>query len=167
MRNKNRIAEIAAEAGLSPDATRASLIDWLRWNDRNGEYTDADARANGWRPLSKSEAWALIAEQTDGGSLETGSADLLLKGQRVKLLDNEERYPHAFVLRGEEGTVTEVAETHVYITLDTTYDGLTEWDNELHFYEEDRDHDEREEAQSMSVAEYVATYRVLPINNAA
>jgi len=36
--------------------TREQVIDWLCWNDPNGCYTDEDAEAEGYEPLSLEEA---------------------------------------------------------------------------------------------------------------
>lgn len=47
-------------AGLPIAATRETVIAWLEWNDRNGDYSDDSHRANGWPPLTLSEAWDLV-----------------------------------------------------------------------------------------------------------
>jgi len=43
-------------AGLAHDAPRETIIDWLIRNDRNGCYSDEDLEAEGWGPLTRSEA---------------------------------------------------------------------------------------------------------------
>ena len=43
--------------------SREALINWLCWNDRNGEYTDEDSEHNGWEPLSKESALEIIHRQ--------------------------------------------------------------------------------------------------------
>lgn len=36
--------------------SRIELLEWLAWNDRNGIFKDEDAIAEGYTPLSESEA---------------------------------------------------------------------------------------------------------------
>lgn len=41
-------------------ASRAFCIDWLCKLDRHGIYTDADMRAEGWEPMTITEARSLL-----------------------------------------------------------------------------------------------------------
>ena len=41
---------------------RQRIIAWLAWNDRNGVYSDADCKSEGWRPLSLKEAKQLMRQ---------------------------------------------------------------------------------------------------------
>lgn len=47
---------------LLTDYSREALIDWLSWNDRNGAYTDEEARREGQPPLTHAEAAGLVFE---------------------------------------------------------------------------------------------------------
>ncbi|MCP4741372.1 MAG: hypothetical protein GY871_03975 [Actinomycetales bacterium] len=49
-------------SAVTPAASRSTLIDVLVRNDRNGVYTDADNRDEGWDPLQPSECWELLAD---------------------------------------------------------------------------------------------------------
>lgn len=51
---------LAAERQRLMGWTREELIDWLRWNDHNGSFTDEDAEAEGWAPLSVKGAVDII-----------------------------------------------------------------------------------------------------------
>jgi hypothetical protein len=42
---------------LTADSSRKDLIAWLKWNDPNGGYSDADAEREGFDPLTKEDAW--------------------------------------------------------------------------------------------------------------
>ena len=46
----------------APDSTREELVDWLQAMDRNGCWTDEDASAEGFDPLTLAEAWAAVTE---------------------------------------------------------------------------------------------------------
>jgi hypothetical protein len=41
---------------LLSSGTREEIIAWLTWNDRNGIYTDADSRLDGYPPLTLESA---------------------------------------------------------------------------------------------------------------
>lgn len=45
-----------------------------------------------------------------------------------------DRFPHALVAEGEQGTVVTYTPELVRVHLDSLYDGLEEWDNCLHWY---------------------------------
>ena len=47
--------------GLSPDATRETLIAWLQWEDGNGAWSDADSRREGMDPITVDVAWHAVA----------------------------------------------------------------------------------------------------------
>ena len=53
-------------ASVLTDGSREQLISWLSQNDRNGSYSDADASADGWPPLTREEAVELMLEQIAG-----------------------------------------------------------------------------------------------------
>jgi hypothetical protein len=56
------------------DATREEIIEWLKWNDRHGEYTDEDRAAEGEKPLTKDEAAEQMMDQLEaGGGLKEGA----------------------------------------------------------------------------------------------
>jgi hypothetical protein len=38
------------------EGTREQIIDWLRWNDPNGVWTDSDSAARGWVPMTLEQA---------------------------------------------------------------------------------------------------------------
>lgn len=57
-------------------------------------------------------------------------------GQRVTLLDTVDRYPHARVKAGATGTIVRWSEDLVAVKLDQVVDGLEEWDNCLHWWED-------------------------------
>jgi hypothetical protein len=40
--------------------SRTSIIDWLQGNEPNGIYTDALAKSEGYKPLTKTEAINLV-----------------------------------------------------------------------------------------------------------
>ena len=52
-------------------------------------------------------------------------------GDRVVLLQDVERFPHAIVAEGATGTVAEVERGHLAVVLDDIVEGLEEWDNWL------------------------------------
>ena len=68
----------------------------------------------------------------------------LIAGTPVTLTRNVERYPSAFVNAGERGLVTVVDSTgafpQVRVRLYSKFDGLAEWQNELHFYLNEENH---------------------------
>ena len=47
---------IERQAAILADDNRNDVINWLRWNDRNGWYTDDDRADEGWAPLTIEEA---------------------------------------------------------------------------------------------------------------
>jgi hypothetical protein len=47
---------VAFHIELLSSGTREGIIAWLIWNDRNGNYTDADSRLEGYPPLSLASA---------------------------------------------------------------------------------------------------------------
>jgi len=51
--------------------TRDEAIAWLCWNDPNGCYTDADAAAEGFDPLTADDARALVRDQINDGQAVT------------------------------------------------------------------------------------------------
>jgi len=61
---------IAQERARLMKWSREELIDWLRWNDHNGSFTDKDAEAEGWAPLSVEEAVDIIMKHVEE-NLET------------------------------------------------------------------------------------------------
>jgi hypothetical protein len=48
----------ASAPHLTADASRDTLVDWLTWNDRNGEFDD----------LTHDEAWELLAQVVEDAS---------------------------------------------------------------------------------------------------
>jgi hypothetical protein len=42
------------------NGTREDLIRWLAWNDPDGAYSDRDARAEGWDPLTLEQARQMV-----------------------------------------------------------------------------------------------------------
>lgn len=57
-------------------------------------------------------------------------------GQRVTLLDVVDRYPHARVQPGATGRIVRWEPDLVAVKLDQPVDGLEEWDNCLHWWED-------------------------------
>ncbi len=53
----------ATQQHLLQSMNRDQLISWLCQNDRNGCYTDEDAAAEGWPPLTRAEALELALGQ--------------------------------------------------------------------------------------------------------
>ncbi len=45
---------------LDEHSSRAQLIRWLEWNDRNGIYSDAALAREEQDPLTQGEAWKLV-----------------------------------------------------------------------------------------------------------
>lgn len=45
--------------------TRDELIDWLRWNDRNGIFSDRDSELEGMNPITAEEAVAMIMKHVE------------------------------------------------------------------------------------------------------
>lgn len=54
-------------------------------------------------------------------------------GSPIRFRMPEDRYPHTAVAIGETGVVTSLEEDFLAVQLDQEHDGLTEWDNELHW----------------------------------
>ena len=46
---------------LDTKSTREEVIAWLCGNDRNGCYSDEDMVAEGWEPMTLTEAWQQVA----------------------------------------------------------------------------------------------------------
>lgn len=55
-------------------------------------------------------------------------------GERVRLKNDVERYPHFIARAGSVGTVTESDEELVSVRLDLPLVGAEEWENEVHWY---------------------------------
>lgn len=51
---------------LIEKGTREEIIEWLQWNDRNGDYDDASAAMQGLPPLTREEAVEILISQKDG-----------------------------------------------------------------------------------------------------
>lgn len=47
--------------------SRERILQALQWNDRNGCYTDRLAKAEGYRPMSKTQAIEYVVEFIDQG----------------------------------------------------------------------------------------------------
>ncbi len=47
---------VAFQLQILLSGSREEIIAWLVWNDRNGNYTDADSRLEGYRPLTLESA---------------------------------------------------------------------------------------------------------------
>ena len=58
---------------------------------------------------------------------------MLKVGDRVRLKRDLELFPIIIVPAGDVGTVTEVQDYIVWIKLDTHYDELEEWDNNISY----------------------------------
>ena len=56
-------------------------------------------------------------------------------GQRVRVKERVEKYPHFIVEVGQQGTVTERERGRVIVTMDDKIPGAEEWDNAVHFDE--------------------------------
>lgn len=68
-------------------------------------------------------------------------------GDRVRLTDCFERYPHCLIEAGATGTVTKACDDIVLaVRWDETVPGLEEWDNEGHWSADDVAHGDRPEA---------------------
>lgn len=52
---------VADVAKLDVGADRDTLVLWLAGNDRNGCYLDDDMVAEGWAPMTLSDAWRQVA----------------------------------------------------------------------------------------------------------
>lgn len=61
---------LAAERQRLMKWTREELIDWLRWNDPNGSYSDEDASAEDMDPLDVESAVDLVMKHVEE-NLET------------------------------------------------------------------------------------------------
>ena len=61
---------LAAERQRLMTWPREELIDWLRWNDHNGSFTDEEAEAEGWPPLDVEGAVDIIMKHVEE-NLET------------------------------------------------------------------------------------------------
>lgn len=61
---------LAAERRRLMTWPREDLIAWLRWNDHNGSFTDEDAEAEGWEPLTVKGAVDIIMRHVEE-NLET------------------------------------------------------------------------------------------------
>ncbi|MCE9555406.1 MAG: hypothetical protein K8T91_18810 [Planctomycetes bacterium] len=48
---------------LLRDGSRDEIIEWLCWNDPNGCYTDKDSSAEGYPPLTRERAQAIMRRQ--------------------------------------------------------------------------------------------------------
>jgi hypothetical protein len=48
--------------------SRLELIEWLMYNDKNGSYTDKEAKQQGFKPLTKKEAIELVKNQSMGST---------------------------------------------------------------------------------------------------
>ncbi len=59
----------------------------------------------------------------------------LQEGDRVRLTQVVERYPHFVVEAGTVGTVTYTDDAVLGVTLDDKIDGAEEWSNEIMWYE--------------------------------
>lgn len=55
------------------------------------------------------------------------------KGERVRFVEAYEVYPHASIRTGEYGTVEEVDGDTIGVKLDSTHEGLAEWENAVVF----------------------------------
>ena len=59
-------------------------------------------------------------------------------GTRVRLLHDEDRYPHFIAPRGATGVVVDTGAPEVFaVRLDHHLHGAEEWDNEVHWYDVD------------------------------
>ena len=56
-------------------------------------------------------------------------------GQRVRLKDRVDRFPHFTVPEGVTGTISEVTDGLVSVKMDTAIEGAGDYGNCLHFYE--------------------------------
>lgn len=56
------------------------------------------------------------------------------EGDRVKLVQKVDRYPHFVVPTGAEGTVVKNNEELLAVRIDTEVEGADEWNNEVHWY---------------------------------
>jgi hypothetical protein len=81
-----------------------------------------------------------LDEQLSQDRASTLAERSIIAGARVKISEAVERYPSAFVNTGERGTVTQANGQEVYVKLDSEFEGLAEWGNELHFYLDDPNH---------------------------
>lgn len=74
----------------------------------------------------------------------------LVVGDRVRLTNDVERYPHFIAKGGSAGTVTEVGE-NVIVKMDEHIPGAEEWENEVHWHlpnEDDPEADLRPETRA-------------------
>ena len=62
--------------------------------------------------------------------------DMPTVGQRVTLVHEADRFPHALVPAGATGTVNHVDAGMIGVRLDEHVEGLEEWENDLMFYAE-------------------------------
>ncbi len=67
----NRAVLIYVRGDLRKNWTRNGLISWLRWNDRNGSYTDADQERDGEDPISHAKLVELVISQIKDGASTT------------------------------------------------------------------------------------------------
>ena len=59
---------------------------------------------------------------------------LLMAGDRVKVVESIDRYPHNVWLRENTGTVVHASKNHVQIKPDIPVEGFEEWDGCIEFY---------------------------------
>lgn len=57
------------------NGTREDLIQWLRWNDRNGAWSDDDSAAEGWRSITLEQARACMRNALEGSPCDLKTAD--------------------------------------------------------------------------------------------
>jgi hypothetical protein len=101
-----------------------------------------EAYAASWRKILKGGPVVTLKSQPappprDGGRPMTRPD--VRPGTRVRLLENEDRYPHGICQAGSTGVISEVADGNVFIKMDARYAWLDEWGNELEMtYEDDK-----------------------------
>ncbi len=62
----------------------------------------------------------------------------LTTGTRVRLIHDVDRYPHFIAPEGATGTVVDIGDPMVFaVKLDVHIDGAEDWDNEIHWSNDD------------------------------
>lgn len=59
-------------------------------------------------------------------------------GWRVVLVRDVERFPHFIARKGMKGTVVECSAKMARVRMDDHLEMYSEWNNEIHWYEDDR-----------------------------
>jgi hypothetical protein len=73
----------------------------------------------------------------------------IAEGTRVRLIHDEDRYPHFIAPKGATGTVVDPHGMNLAVRMDETVPGAEDWDNEVHWFDMD-DFDPAEHVEVLS-----------------